>query len=330
MFEPFYGTFLGGVMVHSFMIPCWTLSPIPFVVGVALICCGDLYAIIGAAFLFAFTSLNVIKFDYRPWLIKLFYDLDMSRYYRRCELRGALGSMRTEKTLYMFHPHGILATGFVCNGCWGRNFNELTAKKDLDTPKSTGTIFLIARNLREWSAFFKVLCDVSGRLESATPMAIKRFMKADRNIAIIPGGFEDATLMKYGKDRTYMNERKGLIKYALQYGYAVTPIYSFGESMTYHTFTPLLKLRLLLNKYNIPGVVFFGSWIMPLFPRTDSCVLSYVGEPLQMPQIDNPSREEIDEHHARYLDALRALFKKHKAEANADGAGLAAAELEIF
>ena len=108
----------------------------------------------------------------------------------------------------MFHPHGILAIGFSVNGCWSRYFNSLTASKDLDEPKSTGTVFLIARNLREWSAFFKVLCDVSGRIESATRANIMRFMRARRNIAIIPGGFEDATLHKFGAERTMMRPRK--------------------------------------------------------------------------------------------------------------------------
>jgi len=254
----------------------------------------------------------------------------MSKYYRKCEIRGALRSMKQDSTLYMFHPHGILATGFVCNGCWSRPFNELTAAKDLDVPKNTGTVFLIASNLREWSAFFKVLCDVSGRLESATRSNINRLMTARRNIGIIPGGFEDATLMKHGKDRTFMSKRKGLIKYALQHGYAVTPIYSFGESQTYYTLTWFLKQRLLLNAYNIPGVLFFGEPWLPLLPRQDSCILSYVGEPLQLPQIDAPSPAEVDEWHAKYLEALRKVFNDNKAEANAAGSGCVEEQLEIF
>lgn len=244
------------------MIPCWTLSPVPLVLGIIMICYGGFYAIIGSCFLAALAMLNVCTFEYRPWIIKLFYDLDMSKYYRKCEIRGHLDKIKTENTLFMFHPHGILAVGFVVNGCWGRPFNTLASKKDLDVPKSTGTVFLIARNLREWSAFFKVLCDVSGRLESATKQNIMRLMRAKRNIGIIPGGFEDATLHEYGKERTNINNRKGLIKYALQHGYAVTPIWTFGESQTYFTFTGFLKQRLALNQWSVPGVLFFGEWLM--------------------------------------------------------------------
>lgn len=228
----------------------------------------------------------------------------------------------------VFHPHGILATGFVCNGCWNKHFNQLSAKRDLDEPKATGTIFLIARNLREWAPLFKVLCDVSGRLESATKENITSLMSQGRNLAIIPGGFEDATLHEYGKNRTCMKPRKGLVKYALQHGYALTPIYSFGESQTYHTFTWLLKWRLWLNKFSIPGVLFFGNPLLPIFPRVQSQVLSYVGEPLQLPRIPNPTKDEIDLWHSKYLDALVHLFNTHKGEVAK--LGISASELEIY
>jgi hypothetical protein len=56
-------------------------------------------------------------------------------------------------------------------------------------------------------------------------------------------------------------------RYALQAGYALTPIYTFGESETYYSFTGFLKQRLALNKHSVPGVVFFGWWLAPFLPR---------------------------------------------------------------
>lgn len=58
----------------------------------------------------------------------------------------------------------------------------------------------------------QVLCDVSGRLESATRQNLTRRMAEGRNVGIIPGGFEDATLHVQGRERTAMSDRKGLIK----------------------------------------------------------------------------------------------------------------------
>jgi len=147
-------------------------------------------------------------------------------------------------------------------------------------------------------------------------------MREKRSLAIIPGGFEDATLFCQGKDRTFLATRKGFVKYALQFGYKLQPIYSFGESDTYTTFTRLLSFRLWLNTFAIPGVAFFGEPLMPLFPRKNSKVYTYVGEPLQLPVISEPTKEQVDEWHGKYVAALRELFEKNKAEAGKPDATL--------
>ena len=98
---------------------------------------------------------------------------------------------------------------------------------------------------------------------------------------------------------------QGLIKYALQHGYALTPIYSFGENRSFHTYNGLLRLRLWLNRFNFPAVSFFGDPWMPLFPRRDSQCLSYVAPPLVLPTIAQPTAAQIDEWHAKYLEALQ-------------------------
>ena len=40
-------------------------------------------------------------------------------------------------------------------------------------------------------------------------------MKKGNNIAFIPGGFEEATLMEYGKHKLFLKERKGFINFKL-------------------------------------------------------------------------------------------------------------------
>ena len=112
--------------------------------------------------------------------------------------------------------------------------------------------------------------------------------------------FEDATIHQMGKHRTAMKKRKGIIKYALQHGYAVTPIYTFGETNTYNTFTHFLKPRLALNKYGVPAVCFFGSWLFPLLPKSQVDLFTYVGPPLQLPKIDEPSAGDLDEWLGKY------------------------------
>ena len=99
-------------------------------------------------------------------------------------------------------------------------------------------------------------------------------------------------------------------------------MYTFGETRTYAAFSGLVKLRLWINRLQMPAAAFFGDWRCPLFPRMDAECRSFVGPPLQLPHLPNPTPEEINTWHAKYLDALRALFDESKAEAGEPDATL--------
>ena len=40
-------------------------------------------------------------------------------------------------------------------------------------------------------------------------------------MALLPGGFQEATLFARNRHRVYINQRKGFIKYALRHGYVL-------------------------------------------------------------------------------------------------------------
>eukprot|EP00434_Breviolum_minutum_P024312 symbB.v1.2.021471.t1/scaffold1792.1/size124732/6 len=85
------------------------------------------------------------------------------------------------------------------------------------------------------------------------------------------------------------------------------------------------QLRFWLNRKGIPTVAFWGLPWCPLLPRRNVEMLTFVGPALELPQISDPTPEEVDKWHAKYTDALVALFNKHKAEA-----GKPTAVLEIL
>ena len=41
-------------------------------------------------------------------------------------------------------------------------------------------------------------------------------------------------------------------------------------------------------------------------------LIAQVGKPVEMPHIPNPSNEEIDEYHAKYVEALQQLYEDNK------------------
>ena len=42
--------------------------------------------------------------------------------------------------------------------------------------------------------------------------------------------FQEATITCKDVDRVYIKDRKGFVKYALQYGYDLVPSYTFGDA----------------------------------------------------------------------------------------------------
>ena len=75
----------------------------------------------------------------------------------------------------------------------------------------------------------------------------------------MPGGFNEAALLKQNEDLVYIKSRKGFIKYALQNGYSIMPAYTFGECSTYTTlFSEDSAFKQWLSNRNIPCVVPYG------------------------------------------------------------------------
>ena len=68
-------------------------------------------------------------------------------------------------------------------------------------------------------------------------------MTERRHVALLPGGFEEASIVEPGRERVYVRRRKGFVKLALRYGYTIYPIYTFGESEAYRTFVPASTRR---------------------------------------------------------------------------------------
>ena len=159
-----------------------------------------------------------------------------------------------------------------------------------------------------------------------TPPANNSVSQAgDTSLALLPGGFQEATLCSYGQDRVYVKHRAGFVKYCLIHGYSITPCYTFGESDTYACFPYLLGARLWLAKRNIPAAMMFGAWWCPALPKASAELQTFIGDNIKLPKIEQPSQEHVKKYHGLYMDGLVALFEKYKAEAGRPGA-----VLEVF
>jgi len=212
-----------------------------------------------------------------------------------------------------FHPHGIACIGFCFSGCWSP-----VAKLSLGTYWGITDALLIM-------PFFNMVAKFHGKLIGVDKKSIKGAMKTGKNLGMCVGGFEEATCTSYRKDRVYLKNRKGFVKMALRHGYALQPVYTFGESEAYYTFDKFLHTRLWLNEFNIPGVLFFGNMFFPLWPRTSAKLVTVFGDPIDLPKIDEPTHDDIFHWHSVYVEGLKKLF-----EDNTDKYGYPDSKLEIF
>ena len=128
--------------------------------------------------------------------------------------------------------------------------------------------------------------------------------------------FLEATLTDVKQDRVFLHNRKGFIKLCLKYGYNIRPVYVFGEKHTYWNLQGFWKLRLLLNKYNIPTILTWGKLFFPLLPKTNDTVhiTIVVGPTIQTPKdgIEHPTKDDIHVYHTKYVNAIQNLFETYK------------------
>jgi hypothetical protein len=208
---------------------------------------------------------------------------------------GEGANTKVHKKVLCVHPHGIFCQG------WGILFTR---------PELRSVTFCFASSLYA-SPFFGALSKIIGRPAPADKTSFQNLMRRGRSMALIPGGFQEATIHSRGAHRVTCG--KGFIKYALQHGYALVPSYSFGENKTYNNFQGFWSPRLWLNKFGIPAVVPFGSWLMPVLPKSDGGLHIVVGKALNLPQTHQPTRRQVDVFHQKYMAALVSLFDRHKA-----------------
>lgn len=141
------------------------------------------------------------------------------------------------------------------------------------------------------------------------------YLKKGEHLALPPGGFEEATLTSLNHDRAFIKKRTGFVKLCLKHGTAIRPIYVFGEKSCYWNIQGAFKTRLAMNRYGLPAIFALGNPILPILPRWDTDLYIAMGEPILVPKIDNPSKEQVSQWHKKYMAALTKLFEDHKEEA---------------
>jgi len=234
--------------------------------------------------------------DYFPIKLVKTAELDPSRSY-------LLGS----------HPHGVLCSGavsaFATEGCgWSETF------PGLESHLLTLMIQFLVPGHREL-VYWLGGCAASKR-------GMESLLKIKKGIAtvLVPGGARESLNGEKDEIRLVLRKRKGFIKLAIRHGVPLVPTFSFGEQRVYDLWPNpegsfLRRLQdWFLAKTGVPLFFYFGrgifqySWgIVP--HRTPIHVV--IGAPIDVEQVDEPSQDDVDKMHQKYIDGLCNLYKEH-------------------
>ena len=113
-------------------------------------------------------------------------------------------------------------------------------------------------------------------------------------------------------------KRRGFVSLALEHGASLVPVYTFGDTASLHL-EPWDVLRIGDAAKRITGI-WMPSCVVP--SRRRCACTTVVGRPLAVRRLGkgNVTSADVDEAHARYVAALKELYRRHVGELGGPGA----------
>ncbi|XP_068972471.1 2-acylglycerol O-acyltransferase 1-like [Bombus flavifrons] len=235
--------------------------------------------------------------------------------------------------LYLFcsFPHGILSSEV-----YGAFATDIIGCRELFPGLEFSVVVL---DLSYKSPYCRENCRFNGALASNAE-CIKQQLSTrpsppytGRATVLIPGGAAEAFECKPCTYRILIKRRKGFVKLALQNGNPLVPVCSFGETDIYDQLTwpdgsYVKRLQeFIRKKIGIPRVLMVGrgffQYTFGLIPRRKPITV-VVGSPMELPKIEEPTREQVVEYHEKFVKHLVNFFEneKYKYIENADSVHL--------
>lgn len=135
------------------------------------------------------------------------------------------------------------------------------------------------------------------------------------------GGAQEALNSRPGVYKLVLKKRKGFAKIAIQTGTSIVPVFSFNEVEVFdqpsnEPGTKLRKFQDFFKKWTGVAPAFFMGrgffqYSFGLIPRRHP-ITTVVGAPIETVKNPSPTIEEVDELHAKFIQALTKLFEDHK------------------
>jgi len=218
--------------------------------------------------------------------------------------------------LFCYHPHGILSVGaFLAFGTNALGFSELF-------PGIGMRIMTLKMNFT--MPFYREYLMAYGAAEVSYKSCIRNLTAGPgRSITIVIGGASEALEAHPNTMRLTLEKRKGFVRVAMDSGASLVPVLCFGENDLYDSVDNPEGSRIrtfqnrMLKMMGYSSPVFHGRGIFNyqfgMLPHRRPLTV-VVGAPISVTRNTNPTREEVQEVHAQYTEALKQLYENHKSE----------------
>lgn len=194
-------------------------------------------------------------------------------------------------------PHGVLSYGGICAGA------AADSKFDKLVTAAAGAVLA--------TPIVKHVVGVFGLIDAGAKSMKKHLSKGgiEGSCVLYIGGIAELFRCSDTQETLILQKRKGFIKLALQVGADIVPMYFFGNTSVLSVLTnPFLES--LSRKYQISLTWFWGLWGLPI-PRPHKII--YVrGPPLGLPHIPEPTEEDINKWHEKYVKEVQRIFETYK------------------
>lgn len=196
-------------------------------------------------------------------------------------------------------PHGAAPLGITCYPMWTRLTGSLchwtTAPVVLKIP-------LIGYVLR-----------LIGYIPAKGKDMAKALEKKE-SVGVVLDGIAGMFQSDEAVEKAWVKQRKAIVAIALKAGVPLVPVYGFGHSALWTVVAdPFRLLERLSVAMDVSLCPFYGRWGWPVGPPRRVAVLTALGAPIECPRVEKPSREMVDEYHAKLLAGYKELFEQHKA-----------------
>mmetsp|Transcript_6134 Transcript_6134/g.10030 ORF Transcript_6134/g.10030 Transcript_6134/m.10030 type:complete len:329 (+) Transcript_6134:146-1132(+) len=204
-------------------------------------------------------------------------------------------------SIFAVEPHGVLPISIF----WG-TVPVLKQHKLLACMSSSIFLMPMMKHFLTW-------CGAT----SVDKMVMKKYLKRGFSLNLCPGGVQEIQyLSNTSKEMVFfLKKRVGLTKLALQEGVCLVPSVTFGLENIYSFWKFENDMLMpLARKIGFYPMMFFGLGGVPFAQAKPSPITVIVGKPLKMPQISDPTAEDLEKYHKAFIEAISELFENNKHE----------------